>query len=263
MYSKFLTFFYKTGFFPILILAITALGEFIIAQNNTTNLIVNQENGSFVQIILFFVRFASISFLLVSWTWFAGTTVFEENPSIPEAITIGKRKFFGCIATVFPLWFIINIYASITFFFVKLFSLIFFQINIFSGILSILFVGSLAMPFLIFFMSKFLLIIPTTTFEKKPSFATIIKASSYIPLKKMAKSWEILLVGSIALILTIILPSLTFTKAIYFINPVLGSVNGALITQLTGLAILFLTGPFAINFVVKYYFQIRDLNLET
>ena len=262
MFSKSFTSFLKIGIFPVAILAITSLSEFSVSQSNIINLINNKETGSLFQIVLYFIRFGTVSFLLVSWSWFAGAAVFEKEPSVSEAVIIGWRKFFRCFIAVLPIWFITIIYTQIMFGIARIFSVVFFQINVLSGVVSIVFVVSAGLPFLIFFTSKFLMLIPTTTFEKGTSVAALIKASSYIPASAMAKTWPILLPGSIVLMLAIILPSWTFATVFSILNPFFGSMKGILITQLTGLAILLIAGPFAINFVVRYYFKLKSLKLE-
>ncbi len=248
--------FLRIGIFPIIIIAITSLSEFSVSQSNVLNLINNQERGSFFQIVLYIIRFSSISFLLVAWAWFAGAAVFEETPSVSEAIIIGWRKIFKCVLAVLPIWFLTIIYTQIIFGIIKAFSVVFFQINVISGVVCIVFIISLGLPFLLFLMSKFLLLIPTTTFEKCTSMGALIKANSYIPVNTMSKTWTILLPGSIAMVLTILLPSWTFARVFPILNPFLGTIKGILITQLTGLTILLFAGPFAINFVVRYYFII-------
>jgi len=263
MFSKSFISFLKIGIFPVGILAITSLSEFSVSQSNVINLINNKETGSLFQIVLYFIRFGTVSFLLVSWAWFAGAAVFEKEPSISEAIIIGWRKFFRCFLAVLPVWFLTIIYTQIIFGIIKVFSIVFFQINVLSGVVSIVFVISLGLPVLLFLMSKFLLLIPTTTFEKGTSMEALIKSSSYIPATSMSKTWPILLAGSIALTLAILLPSWTFARVFPILNPFLGSMKGILITQLTGLTILLFAGPYAINFIVRYYFEIRNLKLET
>ena len=259
MFSKSFTSFLKIGIFPIGILAITSLSEFSVSQSNVVNFINNEEPYSLFQIVLYFIRFGAISFLLVAWSWFAGAAFFEKEPSISEAVIIGWRKFFRCFLAVLPVWFLTIIYSQIIFGIIKIFSVVFFQINIFSGIVSVLFIISLAVPALLFLISKFLFLIPTTTFEKGTSMGALIKSSSYVPVTTISKNWHILLAGSITLIFTILLPSWTFARVFSILNPFLGSMKGILITQLTGLTILLLAGPFAINFIVKYYFEITNV----
>ena len=262
MFSKSFISFLKIGIFPVGILAITSLSEFSVSQSNVINFINNKETGSLFQIVLYFIRFGSVSFLLVAWAWFAGAAVFEKEPSVSEAVIIGWRKSFRCFLAVLPVWFLTIIYSQIIFGIIKIFSVVFFQINVLSWVVSILFVISLGLPVLLFLMSKFLLLIPTTTFEKGTSMGALIKASSYIPATSMSKTWPILLVGSIALMFAILLPSWTFARVFPILNPFFGSMKGVLITQLIGLAILLFAGPFAINFIVRYYFEIKKLKLE-
>ena len=256
MFSKSFISFLKIGIFPIVILAITSLSEFSVSQSNAINLINNKDADSLFQMAMFFIRFATVSFLLVSWAWFAGAAVFEKEPSISEAVIIGWRKFFRCFSAILIVWFLAIVYTQIIFRIIKIFSGVFFQINILSGMVSIVFVISLGLPALLFLMSKFLLLIPTTTFEKGTSMGALIKSSSYIPATTMSKTWPVLLSGSIAMVLAILLPSWTFARVFPILNPFLGSMKGVLITQLTGLAILLIAGPYAINFIVRYYFII-------
>ena len=260
MFSKSFISFLKIGIFPVGILAITSLSEFSVSQSNVINFINNKETGSLFQIVLYFIRFGAVSFLLVAWSWFAGAAVFEKEPSISEAVIIGWRKFFRCFISVFPIWFLTIIYTQIIFWIAWIFSFVFFKINVLSGVASVAFVISIGLPFLLFLMSKFLLLIPTTTFEKGTSMGTLIKASSYVPATTMSKTWPILLPGSIALMLAVLLPSWTFAAVFSVLNPFFGSMKAILITQLTGLTILLFAGPFAINFIVRYYFIITKKN---
>ncbi|GEM_PF-3519790 len=247
--------FLKIAIFPVGILAITSLSEFSVSQSNVLNLVNNKKALSLFHIILLVVRFGAISFLLTSWAWFAGTTFYEEKPSLPEAFVIGWRKIPRCFLAVVPIWFITMVYAQFLFLILKAFSIIFFQVDIISGVLSVIFVTSLGLPLLLFCISKFLLLVPTVVFEKGPSVEALVKANSYVPVKTMPKNWRYLLSGSSALIIGVILPSWTFAAIFSIISPYFGSGEGLLATQLAGLALLIVAGPFAIDYIVRFYFQ--------
>ena len=83
----------------------------------------------------------------------------------------------------------------------------------------------------------------------------LVKANSYVPVKTMPKNWRYLLSGSSALIIGVILPSWTFAAIFSIISPYFGSGEGLLATQLAGLALLIVAGPFAIDYIVRFYFQ--------
>lgn len=254
--------FLLTGLPAAGLLMLTVFSEYSISTSGVMGWMEGSNIAALFWYLLYLLRIFAYAMALCGWSWLAGASLFEETPSIGEAIVQGTSSAFRCMLAVFPVWMLTVLMGFFIVGICRFLWMAYSGINIASGILAVSVAASIAMPFMVLLTGKFMFVIPVASFERVASIDALARAAGCVKWRSFLWSGSVLGSISTLVIVSIIVPSWCFFNSLWgMLQPL-----QILVRQTCSIVFTCVAAPAAVILITALYFTfdlLRESETDT